>query len=95
MAMIRFVCRPELTSMYADVERLRAELAALRAERDALRNLVTLMQERAKEGFRAWDADKDAKAGKVLAALAGMKPGYWPDMDNLHASINAAMRAEG
>lgn len=40
LAMIRFVCRPELTAMYADVERLSAELAALRAERDRLLNWV-------------------------------------------------------
>ena len=31
LAMIRFVCRPELTAMHADVERLRAENERLRA----------------------------------------------------------------
>lgn len=59
------------------------------AERDRLRELVFMMQERAKEGLRAWDKDQDAKAGKCLKALAGLSPGYWPEMDELRAALGA------
>lgn len=64
-----------------------AELATLRAENDRLRALNLALQQKALDGYRAWDRDQDAKAGKVLKALAGLSPGYWPDIDALRAAL--------
>lgn len=46
-----------------------------------------LMRKIAGEAFDYWDADEDHKAGKLLMALAGMAPGYRPDLDRLRGLI--------
>lgn len=81
LAMIRFVCRPELTTMYADVKRLSDELAALRAhDRDGER--YRWLRYARDGGF--WSChEKDGYGGQVL--MSG------PDLD---AAIDAAMRGE-
>lgn len=64
------------------VRRVKAEAEAAR-----LRALNLALQQKALDGYRAWDLDQDAKAGKVLKALAGLSPGYWPDIDALRAAL--------
>ena len=66
---------------------LSATIDELRERVARLVELVTLMQQRAHEGFDAWDMDKNMRAGKFLKALAGLSPGYWPDMDALRTAL--------
>lgn len=40
----------------------------------------------AEQAHDYWDADQDAKVGKILKALGGWA-GYRPDVDALHAAI--------
>jgi hypothetical protein len=43
--------------------------------------VVQIMQIIAAEGYRSWDGDRDMHAGKILKCLAGLSPGYRPDLD--------------
>jgi len=54
------------------------------AERECerLRAALTTLKTWAAKGHAHWDADEDAKAGKILMALAGMRPGYSKDIDD-------------
>lgn len=55
--------------------------ATLLAERDAARAALSTMQKAAHEAFTHLDADRDAKALKMLHAMAGGLPGYRADID--------------
>lgn len=62
-----------------------AQLAARLQAAQALDAIVDLAQ----EAHRHWDADRDAKVGKLLMALSGYSPGYDKRADALHAAMAA------
>ena len=80
LAMIRFVCRPELTAMHADVERLSAELAALRDK--------ALQFDLDQAGIARRDADA-AELVELRAELAALRA----ERDALLAAVEAAPHA--
>lgn len=55
------------------------------AERDAARQALDRFVAAANDALQAWDADRDSRVGKLLAALAGRLPGYRADVDAAHA----------
>lgn len=61
--------------------RAEAALAALRAENARMREALDLVQSIASEGFEHWVNDRDHQAGKNLKCIAGLAPGYRPDLD--------------
>lgn len=65
------------------LESSRGQCARLIEENKRLRELAALMQQRALEGYRAWDAGNNLRAWRTLKALAGLSRGYWPDLDAL------------
>ncbi len=44
------------------------------------------------EAFVHWDADRDMKVGKYLNAMSGGLKGYRADIDEMHATRNAAAK---
>lgn len=76
----------ELRRLHSDYETLCCKLQTLEAtQAQALDAIVDLAQ----EAHRHWDADRDAKVGKLLMALSGYSPGYDKRADALHATIAA------
>lgn len=70
------------------VQRLN-ESAALTAERDELRTALAALVAAARDAHDHWDADRDAKVGKLLAAMAGHLRGYRAALDAVWAVIDA------
>lgn len=42
------------------------------------------------DGLASWEADNDARVGKILMALAGLRPGYRADVDDLFRSLSTS-----
>lgn len=40
--------------------------------------------------FDAWDSDQDHRVGKMIKALAGLSPGYRPDIDQFRAQLESS-----
>jgi hypothetical protein len=66
-----------------DMAKLRSELAKSSQCRTALLLAIGV----AKIAYEHWDADRQSKVGKCLAALSGHLPGYMPDTDVIHSII--------
>ena len=69
-----------------DAERLRARVAELEKALEVSEKAHRMVCERARQGFDYWDADQNMKAGKCLKALAGLNPGYYPELDAARAA---------
>ena len=67
----------------AHPETIRALLADYDRMRDALIGAVAV----AREAHAHWDADRDAKVGKLLQALSGYSPRYDPRTDAIHVAL--------
>lgn len=63
--------------------------AALAAQAQPAAQALDAIVDLAQEAHRHWDADRDAKVGKLLMALSGYLPGYDKRADALHAAIAA------
>lgn len=58
--------------------------------KEALERAIKIAEEAATE----WDAaPQGMRAGKILLALAGHRPGYRIDIDEIHKALAAAKRA--
>ncbi len=66
-------------------------LAAAQEEARNMREALEKAQQIAREAYTHWDADRDSKVGKLLAALGGTR-GIRPDFDTL---TDALARGEG
>lgn len=75
-------CNPE------NIRQLLASLAAERAEAVRVREAIKGAIELAKDAHAHWDADRDAKVGKLVMALAGFNPRYDARADALHAALS-------
>jgi hypothetical protein len=67
----------------ANPETIRALLADYDRMRDALNGAVAV----AREAHAHWDADRDAKVGKLLLALSGYALGYDPRTDAVQTAL--------
>jgi hypothetical protein len=63
---------------------------ALEVQRDALLVACETLVKVADEAHSHWDADRDSKVGKYLAAMAGHLTKYRADLDAAHAAIRDA-----
>lgn len=71
-----------------EVLRTRADAAERRVE--ALTSLVAVMEQMAAQAYEHWDADRDAKVGKILGALASHRPGYSITLDAARQAVTEA-----
>lgn len=79
-------CSPEAIFGYraaANPDTIRALLADYDRMRDALNGAVAV----AREAHAHWDADRDAKVGKLLLALSGYALGYDPRTDAVQTAL--------
>lgn len=76
-----YAANREIKILRAQLTETQRELDWHKTRADKLEQVIKLMQHKAFKGYRAWDSDLDVMAGKCLAALAGISPGYWPDID--------------
>lgn len=56
-------------------------------QRDVLLAACHAFVQAAKDASEHWDADRDHKAGKLLAAMAGHLSGYRAELTEVHAAI--------
>ncbi len=71
-----------------------ADIARLRTERAELASALAAAIRVAREAADEWDtAPAGMRAGKILLALSGWRPGYRPDTDLIHEAIaNAGIK---
>jgi hypothetical protein len=69
-------------------------IAAERAEVVRLRTALHCAVELARDAHAHWDADQDAKVGKLLLALAGHNQKYDSRADAVHAALATTTQGE-
>lgn len=72
-----------------------SQTAALQTELVAAQaSLIAMMEEMAREGYRAWDGGHEARAGKILGALGNpFQRGYRLDLDKARNRVEQAVAA--
>ena len=66
--------------------------AELRESHARLLAACKAMTKAANDALGHWDADRDAKVGKLLSAMAGHLKGYRADITEAHAAMAGAER---
>lgn len=81
-------------ALTASLNRASDACASVQRERDELREEIAEAVDRLRDvqriavtAFGHWDADRDSKVGKILAALSGFAPGYTPETDALNTFL--------
>src|SRR5690606_10026090 len=76
-----------VADLTASRDRASDACATVQRERDAAVVLLRSIRTLAGKAWQHWDADEDAKVGKILIALAGELPKYLPETDALTAFL--------
>lgn len=73
-----------------DVEDVRTRADAAERRVEAVKALVAVMEQMAAQAYEHWNADRDAKVGKILGALASNRPGYSITLDAARKAVTEA-----
>jgi hypothetical protein len=87
------VCAPDIAQWGATGVRAMSACGrcdALRRSNDALRGLVATIEALSRVAYEHWDADRDAKVGKILGAMGGTFAGYSLALDAARQSVTSA-----